>query len=129
MNSLVMKARAWCLCALLVCAFSWNLFAVEVGEPVATTAGNAPVIEVRVSVGVRRPGSVQLPVGATINNAIAAAGGTTEYASLRRVVLRRAGEKPEKLIIDVKSIRAGKTPDIVLRQGDSILVPEIICHF
>lgn len=95
---------------------------------------NVPVdkiIHVYVFGEVRNPGALQVKTSKkiTLLQAIAQAGGTTEGASKRGVVIKRKDLKTGKEIkinVNLKDIIKGKKPDIELREGDVVYVPESI---
>ncbi|MDQ3621272.1 MAG: SLBB domain-containing protein, partial [Verrucomicrobiota bacterium] len=72
----------------LVCVLSGHLLAAEV-DPANTKRLRVSTVDVTVAGNVRQPGSVRLPVGTTILDAIAAMGGASDFANLRRVQLIR----------------------------------------
>lgn len=87
---------------------------------VVSTAEGSGVKEELVHIGgqVRRPGPVKFSQNLTIYQAIQAAGGSTEFGSLKRVKLYRAG-KPRTL--DMSLPEHMKIP---LRPDDTIAVPQ-----
>ncbi|MGB8953597.1 MAG: polysaccharide biosynthesis/export family protein [Candidatus Aminicenantales bacterium] len=77
---------------------------------------------------VRNPGAIQFKQSKkiTLLQAIAQAGGTTEWASKSRVMIKRKDKKTGKdmkIRANLKSIISGKTSDIVLEEGDIVIVP------
>ena len=74
---------------------------------------------------VARPGALTFKSNEriTLLTAIAHAGGLTDRASRRSIVIKRAGESQE-ITADYNRIVAGKEPDVELRQGDVIVVQE-----
>lgn len=94
---------------------------------------NIPVdktIKVYVFGKVKRPGAIEIKKseGISIVQAIAEAGGPDEGADRSNVLLKRKdGEGEEVQIrVNLKKIIRGKEPDIELRAGDTIYVPESI---
>lgn len=95
---------------------------------------NVPVdqiIKVFVFGEVRNPGAllVKMSEKITLLQAIAQAGGPTENASKSGVVVKRKDPKTGKEIklkVNLKEIIKGDKPDIVLREGDVVYVPESI---
>jgi len=95
---------------------------------------NVPVdqiIKVYVFGEVRNPGALQVKTSEkiTLLQAIAQAGGTTENASKSRIVVKRKDPstgKETETRVNIKDIIGGKKPDIVLREGDVVYVPETI---
>jgi len=72
------------------------------------------------------PGVYPITGNTTIAEAIALAGGFTEWANKRKItVVTQLGGKEEKLIINYKKIASGEDPkqNIVLKRGDIIIVP------
>jgi polysaccharide export outer membrane protein len=62
----------------------------------------------------------------TLLQAIAQAGGPTEWAKKSRIVIKRKDRKTGKEIkieVNLKSVMGGKTADIVLEEGDVVIVP------
>jgi protein involved in polysaccharide export with SLBB domain len=81
-------------------------------------------VQVNVVGQVWKTGSYSLPVGSGVLEALAAAGGVTPKASLRRVAVNRTdGSQP---FIDLyKAVVLGeKGQDIILQNGDLITIPE-----
>ena len=58
--------------------------------------------------------------------AVTKAGGTTEHAALKKVeVLRRRPDGSQETIpVNLKSILRGEAEDLVLEDGDVVVVPE-----
>ena len=86
------------------------------------------ILHVYVDGAVRKPGEVEYKNSRPLNllQAIAAAGGLSERASQKGIVLIRnhPDGTQEILKIDLKAIRKGKEPNRVLENGDSLYVPE-----
>jgi len=75
---------------------------------------------------VRSPGRYQLKSNISVLQAVSLAGGFTNWASPNSmVVLRRHGEKEEKIKVRYKKIISGSKPEdnVVLRPGDTIIIP------
>jgi len=77
---------------------------------------------------VKNPGAIQFRQSQKINllQAIAQAGGPTEWADRSHVAIKRrpAGSSKEmKIPVNLKDIIAGKIADIMLEEGDVIIVP------
>jgi polysaccharide export outer membrane protein len=75
---------------------------------------------------VTRPGRYQLKSNISVLQAVSLAGGFTNWASPNSmVVLRRNGEKEEKIKVRYKKIISGSRPEdnIVLKPGDTIIIP------
>jgi len=86
------------------------------------------VHKVYVSGEVRRPGVVEYEStdGMTVLQAVIAAGGTTERANLRRVVVVRSlpdGTR-ERIQVDLKDVRRGRVEDVILSANDTVVVEE-----
>lgn len=75
---------------------------------------------------VTRPGRYQLKSNISVLQAVSLAGGFTNWASPNStVVLRRNGDKEEKIKVRYKKIISGSRPEdnIVLKPGDTIIIP------
>jgi polysaccharide export outer membrane protein len=77
---------------------------------------------------VRNPGAIQFRQSKriTLLQAIAQAGGPTEWASKSGVLIKRRDKKTGKEIkipVNLKDIESGKTSDIALEEGDVVIVP------
>jgi len=85
-------------------------------------------VRIYVDGAVKTPGEIETRLSRplTLMQALAKAGGATERASLRRVeVLRRRPEGgQERFALDVRAVRKGEAADMVLMDGDVVLVPE-----
>ena len=86
------------------------------------------VLHVYVDGAVRKPGEVEYKSSRPLNllQAIAAAGGLSERASQKGVVVIRtkSGGAQEMIKVDLKAVRKGKQDNFELENGDSIYVPE-----
>jgi polysaccharide export outer membrane protein len=77
---------------------------------------------------VRTPGAVPYLASKkiTLLQAIAQAGGTTEWAKKSKVVVKRKDKitaKEIKIRVNLKNVISGKVADIVLEEGDVVIVP------
>ncbi|WP_084354160.1 polysaccharide biosynthesis/export family protein [Primorskyibacter flagellatus] len=75
------------------------------------------------------PGLVELEPGSTILHAIAIGGGPSRFAATKRIQLRRTDPRSGRQGVSTINYRAmsqgaGLRQDIILRDGDVILVPE-----
>lgn len=75
------------------------------------------------------PGLIELDTGSTILQAIAVAGGPSRFAATKRLQLRRTDKRTGQqsvTTINYKALSEGAalSRDIVLRDGDVILIPE-----
>jgi len=74
---------------------------------------------------VRRPGVYDYQVGLTAMNACIMAGGFGKFAAPNRTkIIRNKGDKQEIIKINLNDVKKGKIPDIELKPGDRIHVPE-----
>ncbi|MFH1479991.1 MAG: SLBB domain-containing protein, partial [Pseudomonadota bacterium] len=83
--------------------------------------------ESKVYVGgeVKRPGAYDFQPGLTALNAVLMAGGFDRYAAPNRTsIIRKDGDKQETIKINLDDVKEGKIPDIGLRPGDRVHVPE-----
>ncbi|MGH9870457.1 MAG: SLBB domain-containing protein [Candidatus Polarisedimenticolia bacterium] len=92
---------------------------------------NVPIdrpIYVYVDGAVKNPGQIEGKVSRpiTLLQAVARAGGLTERANLRGVhVLRKQADGSQTRIpVDLKDIRKGKADDLLLEEGDVVVIPE-----
>jgi len=77
---------------------------------------------------VKSPGAIQYKQSKkiTLLQAIAQAGGPTEFAAKSRVTIKRKDSKTGreiKIHVNLKNVIAGKISDIILEEGDVIIVP------
>ena len=95
--------------------------------PTASASGPS-LITIFVIGEVNSPGPTDLPHGTTLMQAFAYNGGFTPFAATKRVQLRRNLASGEQDVIELNfqaiSDGAGLINDVVLRDGDIILVPE-----
>lgn len=74
---------------------------------------------------VGKPGAYPFEERMTIIGAIARAGGTSKLADLNRTIITREGaEGAVRQTVEVAEIRKGQAPDVELRPGDIVFVPE-----
>ena len=77
---------------------------------------------------VRSPGPVEFSSseGITVLQAVSAAGGPNERANQNKVhiVRRLADGSQERINVDLKKIRKGRAPDVVLENNDTVVVGE-----
>ena len=86
----------------------------------------AQTITVNVIGAVAKPLRYNLPVGAGALDALAAAGGSVDFAALKRahILHHVTTGQPDDEAIDLKAVTDGKAKDTVLRDGDTLVVPE-----
>lgn len=89
----------------------WERLVGEVNKRLGT-------MHVLVAGHVRQPGPLEVPQGMTIAEAIEAAGGATEFGSLKRVCLRRGG-KQRQLDLRTETFR-----NLLLEPNDTVEVPQ-----
>lgn len=87
------------------------------------TLGEKDVFYIRGEVA--KPGPYFLEKGMTVLKAITFAGGFSQFANRKEVVLLRSeGDRVQKKVnVNLKAIEAGKAPDIPLNPNDLIIVP------
>jgi polysaccharide export outer membrane protein len=93
---------------------------------VSVTVMEANSYKVYVTGLVRNPGVYRLRSETTVVQMISLAGGFTEWANLKKILIVRKEDGREKRItVNYKRIMAGKDPDsnIILKAGDTIVVP------
>lgn len=98
----------------------------EAGDIINVQADRPGVIYVLGEV--KTPGALtvllsRLPTAA---QAVAQAGGYTERAALRRVIVKRrdAAGNEKEIVVDVRAILKGKAKDVPLQDGDTVYVPK-----
>ena len=103
----------------------WNI-AILPGDVVSVPPEEA--IGVSVLGAVNNPGVYKLPVGdeATLLKAVALAGGLNDRASKKGVRVKRRDEEGEEVVLKINlgDILSGKKPDIVLIEGDVVVINE-----
>lgn len=103
----------------------WNV-ALRAGDVVSVPPEAA--IAISVLGAVVDPGVHKVPVGndATLLKAIALAGGLNDRASKKGLQIKRRGLDGKESIIKVNfgDILSGKTPDLILQEGDVVVVHE-----
>ena len=74
---------------------------------------------------VKKPGIYNYQPGLTALNACIMAGGFGKFAAPNRTrIIRKQGDKQEIIKINLNDVKEGKIPDIELKPGDRIHVPE-----
>jgi polysaccharide export outer membrane protein len=74
---------------------------------------------------VKKPGIYDHHLGLTAMNACIMAGGFGQFAAPNRTqIIRQNGDEVEIIKINLNRVKDGKTPDIELKAGDRIHVPE-----
>jgi polysaccharide export outer membrane protein len=74
---------------------------------------------------IKKPGAYNYQPGMTAMNACIMAGGFDTFAAPNRTqIIRENGDKVKIIKINLNRVKAGKTPDIELKPGDRIHVPE-----
>ncbi len=103
----------------------WNIL-LRPGDVISVPPEQA--IAVTVLGAVNSPGVHKLPVGdgATLLKAVALAGGLNERASKKGIQIKRTEDDGSESVIKVNlgDIMSGKKPDVVLREGDVVVVRE-----
>jgi polysaccharide biosynthesis/export protein len=74
---------------------------------------------------VTKPGTYPLMSGEVLSQALATAGGPTEYANLSKIkIIRRTGDKQMELLVDYGAVSHGDlSADVPLKRGDTVMVP------
>ena len=95
----------------------------------ASTGGGVAQVHVYMMDQIASPGEKHLRRGTTLIQALAETGGFTSFAATKRIVLRRTDKRTGQQsvsTINYKAIADGAAvgSDIVLRDGDVIIVPE-----
>jgi polysaccharide export outer membrane protein len=93
---------------------------------VSVTVTEANSYKVYVSGQVRTPGVYRLRSETTLLQIIPIAGGFTDWANQKKIlIIRREGGREMRITINYKNIVNGRDPDsnIILEAGDTIIVP------
>jgi len=95
-----------------------------VALPKVTVTVLQPNLKIYIVGEVRRPGEYQLHRSVTLLQAIAMAGGFTEWASRKITILRREDGREVRIQVDYDRIVAERDPlpDIPLRRDDTLVV-------
>jgi len=74
------------------------------------------------------PGDYELREPITLLRAIAMAGGLADRAAAKRIKILRTGPdgRPQTIECNLKDIESGEAPDVPIRAGDVIVVPETV---
>jgi len=98
----------------------------EAGDIVNVQADREGVIYVLGEV--KAPGALKVLLSRlpTAAQAVAQAGGYTERAALRRVIIKRrdAAGSEKEIVVDLKAILRNKVKDVPLQDGDTVYVPK-----
>ena len=79
--------------------------------------------QVYVTGEVRDPGAFKLTPGLTVSQAIVLAGGINDYGRKGGVeIVRRDGTSVQNVKVDLRKIERGKIEDVILEEGDKIIV-------
>jgi len=101
-------------------------FARFVHDPKVTVRVFNPASRVFYVLGeVSKPGMYSLMSGEVLSQALAAAGGPTEYANLRKIkIVRRSRDQQIEMTVNYSAVRSGDLrADVPLERGDTITVP------
>jgi polysaccharide export outer membrane protein len=103
----------------------WNIW-LRAGDIISVPPEKA--VSVSVLGAVRSPGVYKLPVGdgASVLNAIARAGGLHDRASKSGIQVKRRDASGDETVlkVDLGDILSGEKPDVILREGDVVVVKE-----
>jgi polysaccharide biosynthesis/export protein len=101
-------------------------FSSYVNDPQVTVRIYNPTSRVFFVLGeVTKPGMYPLMSGEVLSQALAAAGGPTEYANLRKVkIMRRESDQAVEMTVNYSAIKGGElAADVPLCRADTIVVP------
>jgi polysaccharide export outer membrane protein len=97
----------------------------------APIPADAPTLEKTIAVfgmgELAKPGKIQLPMGSSLMQFLAQAGGTTPYAATKRVQVRRVAAADGAITtyrVNVKQLMRGGGASFLLAPGDVVIVPE-----
>jgi polysaccharide export outer membrane protein len=83
--------------------------------------------QVYISGEIRKPGAYRLKTETSLLQFIPLAGGFTEWANQKKIlIIRKEDGKEKRIIINYKKILKGEDPkaNIILKSGDTIIVPD-----
>jgi polysaccharide export outer membrane protein len=95
-------------------------------RPVAPSTPQ-PVVEPTINIffvgEATKPGKVEMPVGTTVLQAFAEAGGFTRFAAVKRIQLRRGSQT---MVLNYRDIERGESQNggLTLTDGDVIVIPQ-----
>ena len=101
-------------------------FATYVHDPQVTVRVFDPASRVIYVLGeVTKPGMYPLMSGEALSQALATAGGPTEYANLRKIkIIRHSGDKQVQMVVNYSAVNRGDlSGDVPLQRGDTVMVP------
>jgi len=87
-------------------------------------------MSINVSGQVKRPGKIQLGNGATVLDALAAAGGPNEWTNLSKArILRETAQGEKAIVVNLREMLTGKTAPTPLQEGDRLILYKIPIPF
>jgi polysaccharide export outer membrane protein len=91
---------------------------------VTVTVLEANSFKVYVSGEVKQPGIVRIRSEVTLVKLIIMAGGFTEWASKRKIlIITKEDGKEKRITVNYNKIIDGDIPDIVIKNGDTVIIP------
>ena len=91
---------------------------------VTVTVKEANSYRVFISGEVKQPGIVRIRSEVTLVNLIIMVGGFTEWANKRKIlIITKENGKEERITANYNKIIDGDIPDIVLKPGDTVIIP------
>jgi polysaccharide export outer membrane protein len=103
-----------------------NRFSQFVHDPKVTVRIYNPASRAFYALGeVAKPGRYPLMSGEVLSQALAAAGGPTEYANLNKIrIVRRNNDSQEEITVNYSAVTKGDlSADVSLQRADTIMVP------
>ena len=91
---------------------------------VTVTVKEANSYRVFISGEVKQPGIVRIRHEVTLVNLIIMVGGFTEWANKRKIlIITKENGKEKRITANYNKIIDGDTPDIVIKPGDTVIIP------
>ncbi len=91
---------------------------------VSVTVMEANSFKVCVSGEVKTPGVHRLRSETSVVRLIPMAGGFTEWANQKKImIIRKEKDAEKRIMVNYKKIIEGKEPDVVIQRGDMVIVP------
>jgi polysaccharide export outer membrane protein len=81
-----------------------------------------PALYVYLEGEIRTPGKQRIERGMTLLKALALAGGPTEWANRKSIIVRRAAKPAKDEVYNLKDLEARKVPDPSIRGGDIVII-------
>lgn len=101
-------------------------FKAYVEDPIVTVmVREGKSFKIYITGQVSRPGVINLVGEVSFLQFIAQVGGFTEWANQKKIlIIRKEGNKENRILVNYKKIVSGDAPNFMLKPGDVIIVPD-----